>query len=79
VELKPIETPADHEASLQEIERLWNAEEGTADGNRLEILMTMVDAYEETHFPMPYAPEEKTQPHPALNRTAPAARSSVSR
>jgi HTH-type transcriptional regulator/antitoxin HigA len=50
--LKPIRTDADHEAALKEIERLWNAEEGTADGDRLEILSTLVEAYEEAHFPM---------------------------
>jgi HTH-type transcriptional regulator/antitoxin HigA len=50
--LKPIRTDADHEAALKEIERLWDAEEGTADGDRLEILSTLVEAYEEAHFPM---------------------------
>ncbi len=50
--LKPIKTDADHEAALIEIERLWNAREGTANGDRLEILMTLVEAYEETHFQM---------------------------
>jgi HTH-type transcriptional regulator/antitoxin HigA len=50
--LKPIKTDADHEAALKEIERLWDAEEGTADGDRLEILTTLVEAYEEAHFPM---------------------------
>ena len=50
--LKPIKTDADHEAALIEIERLWDAEEGTPDGDRLEILTTLVEAYEETHFPM---------------------------
>jgi HTH-type transcriptional regulator / antitoxin HigA len=50
--LKPIKTDADHEAALKEIERLWYAEEGTPDGDRLEILSTLVEAYEEAHFPM---------------------------
>ena len=50
--LKPIKTDADHEAALIEIERLWDAKEGTADADRLEILMTLVEAYEEAHFPM---------------------------
>jgi HTH-type transcriptional regulator/antitoxin HigA len=50
--LKPIKTDADHEAALKEIERLWEAEEGTADSDRLEILSTLVEAYEEAHFPM---------------------------
>jgi HTH-type transcriptional regulator / antitoxin HigA len=50
--LKPIKTDADHEAALIEIERLWDAEEGTPCGDRLEILMTLVEAYEEANFPM---------------------------
>jgi HTH-type transcriptional regulator/antitoxin HigA len=52
MQLKPIKTDADHEAALREIERLWDADEGTADGDRLEILTTLVEAYEEAHFPM---------------------------
>lgn len=50
--LKPIKTDADHEAALLEVERLWNAREGTADGDRLDILVTLVEAYEEAHFPV---------------------------
>lgn len=50
--LKPIKTDADHEAALKEIERLWDAKVGTAAGDRLEILSTLVEAYEEGHFPM---------------------------
>ena len=50
--LKPIKTNSDHEAALLEIERLWEAKEGTTDGDRLDILMTLVEAYEEAHFPM---------------------------
>jgi HTH-type transcriptional regulator/antitoxin HigA len=52
MQLKPIRNETDHEAALAEIERLWDAEEGTADGDRLEILTTLVEAYEESHFPM---------------------------
>jgi len=52
MQLKPIKTKTDHEAALREIERLWAAEEGTPDGDRLEILTTLVEAFEETHFPM---------------------------
>jgi HTH-type transcriptional regulator / antitoxin HigA len=50
--LKPIRTGTDHDAALREIERLWGAKEGTADGDRLEILTTLVEAYEEAQFPM---------------------------
>ena len=42
MQLKPIKTDADHEAALMEIERLWGAAEGTGDGDRLEILITLV-------------------------------------
>jgi HTH-type transcriptional regulator/antitoxin HigA len=50
--MKPIKTKADHEKALKEIESMWGAEEGTAEGDRLDILMTLVEAYEDTHFPM---------------------------
>ncbi|MGD0829473.1 MAG: transcriptional regulator [Terracidiphilus sp.] len=52
MQLKPIKTEADHEAALLEIERLWGAAEGSAAGDRLEILITLTEAYEEAHFPM---------------------------
>jgi HTH-type transcriptional regulator/antitoxin HigA len=50
--LKPIKNDAGHEAALKEIERLWGAREGTPEGDRLEILTTLVEAYEEARFPM---------------------------
>ena len=50
--LKPIRTKADYEASLAEIERLWRARRGTRRGDRLDILATLIDAYESEHYPM---------------------------
>jgi HTH-type transcriptional regulator / antitoxin HigA len=50
--LSRFKTAADHEAALHEVERLWGAEEGTANGDRLEVLVTLIEAYEETHFPI---------------------------
>ena len=50
--LKPIRTKADYEASLAEIERLWGSRSGTPEGDRLDILATLVDAYENEHYPM---------------------------
>jgi len=50
--IKPIKTEADHAAALREIERLWGADEGTAQGDRLEVLTTLVEAYEQAHFPI---------------------------
>jgi len=50
--LKPIRTKADYEAALVIIERLWRARAGTPQGDRLDILATLVDAYENEHYPM---------------------------
>ena len=50
--IKPIKTEADHVAALREIERLWGANEGTSEGDRLEVLTTLVEAYEQAHFPI---------------------------
>ena len=51
-ELKPIRTKADYEQALAEIERLWGAKSGTPKGDRLDVLATLIDAYESEHFPM---------------------------
>jgi HTH-type transcriptional regulator/antitoxin HigA len=51
-EVKPIRTKRDHEAALKEVERLWGAKSGTRDGNRLDVLATLIDAYEAEHTPM---------------------------
>ncbi|MGD0632114.1 MAG: hypothetical protein ABR987_22510 [Terracidiphilus sp.] len=50
--MKPIETKADHDAALREIERLWGAAPGTVAGNRLDILVASVEQYEEVNFPI---------------------------
>jgi HTH-type transcriptional regulator/antitoxin HigA len=50
-ELRPIRTEADYEAALAEVECLWGAKSGTA-GDRLDILATLIDAYEAEHYPM---------------------------
>jgi HTH-type transcriptional regulator/antitoxin HigA len=52
MQLKPIKTDTDHEVALKEIERLWGAAEGTEKGDRLDILITLVDAFEAARFPM---------------------------
>ena len=50
--IKPIKTEADHTAALREIERLWGTAEGTPAGDRLDVLTTLVEAYEQAHFPI---------------------------
>lgn len=52
--IKPIRTKSDHTWALKEIERLWDeAKEGTAAGDRFEVLSALVDAYEREHFEIP--------------------------
>src|ERR1700674_2653922 len=51
-EVKPIRTKRDYEAALKEVERLWGAKSGTRDGDRLDVLATLIEAYEEKHYPI---------------------------
>ncbi len=51
-ELKPIRNEADYEAALSEVERLWGAESGSPDGDRLDVLATLIDVYEAKHYPI---------------------------
>jgi HTH-type transcriptional regulator/antitoxin HigA len=52
MEIKPIRTKRDYERTLGEIERLWGAKEGTAEGDLLDVLATLVEAYERKQFPI---------------------------
>ncbi len=51
--MPPIRTPIDHETALAEIESLWDAAPGTLDTDWLDVLMPLVEAYEEEHHPIP--------------------------
>ncbi len=51
--IKPIKTEADYQEALKEIERLFDAAPGTREGDRLDVLTTLVEAYEEKRFPVP--------------------------
>ena len=52
IEIKPIRNEADYEAALAEIEQLWGARSGTPEGDRLDVLATLIDAYEAEHYPI---------------------------
>jgi HTH-type transcriptional regulator/antitoxin HigA len=52
LEIKPIVTKADHRAALKEIESLMSVRPATPAGDRLDVLVTLVEAWEEKHFPM---------------------------
>ena len=50
--IKPINTRKDHRTALKRIEQLWDAKPKTREGNELDILVTLVSAYEDKHFPI---------------------------
>ena len=52
MDIRPIKTETDYEAALQEIERLMHAELDTPEGDRLDILVTLVEVYEAKHYPI---------------------------
>jgi HTH-type transcriptional regulator/antitoxin HigA len=52
MEIKPIRTERDHAAALQRIEHLWGAAQGTVAGGELDVLATLVAAFEREHYPM---------------------------
>jgi HTH-type transcriptional regulator / antitoxin HigA len=52
VTIHPIRNDSDHESALKRIEALMSAEEGTPEGDELEVWATLVDAYEKAHFPI---------------------------
>ncbi len=52
MDIKPVRTKTDYRAVLAEIESLMTAKARTPEGDRLDVLVTLVEAYERTHFPM---------------------------
>jgi HTH-type transcriptional regulator / antitoxin HigA len=51
-EVKPIRSEVDYQAAMVELGRLWGAKSGTAEGDRLDVLATLIDAYESEREPM---------------------------
>ena len=51
-ELKPIRSDADYKKALVEVEQLWGAPNGTTKGDRLDVLATLIEAWEVAHYPM---------------------------
>lgn len=52
MDIRPIKTEDDYRATLREIETLMRATPGSPEGERLDILVTLVGAYEQQHFPL---------------------------
>ena len=52
MEVKPIKTDADYRAALKEIETLMSARSDSPEGEKLDVLATLVEAYEHKHYPL---------------------------
>ena len=52
MDIRPIRTDEDHRAALAEIDRLWNEPEATPEGDMLDVLVTLVETYEERRWPL---------------------------
>ena len=53
MDIKPIRSEADYETALKTIEQLWDAAQGSPEADQLDVLVTLVEAYEEKHYPIP--------------------------
>lgn len=66
--IHPIRNDEDHEAALRVIEALWGAEEGSDDGDRLDVLVTLVEDYERRRWPIePLDPVRAIETAMAMN------------
>ena len=57
MDIRPIKTKKDYKAALKRVEELWGAKDNTPEGDEFEILFTLIEVYEEKHYPIP-------PPHP---------------
>jgi HTH-type transcriptional regulator/antitoxin HigA len=53
MDIRPIKNEDDYKATLSEVERLFDAAPDTADGDRLDVLTTLLEVYEKTHYSIP--------------------------
>jgi HTH-type transcriptional regulator/antitoxin HigA len=53
MDIRPIRSEADYRAALADIERLWKSEPGTPEGDRVDVLVILIEAYEARHHPIP--------------------------
>ena len=52
MEIRPIKTEKDYEESIQRIEALWGSKRDTREGDELDLLCTLAEAYEMSHYPI---------------------------
>lgn len=52
IKIQPIHTKKDYEKALALIDRLWDAIPNTEEGDTLEVIVTLVETYEDKNFPV---------------------------
>lgn len=52
MDIKPVKTKANYRAALKEVEKLMNAKANSAEGEKLDVLVTLIEAYERKHYPL---------------------------
>ncbi|HZZ25269.1 MAG TPA: helix-turn-helix domain-containing protein [Roseiarcus sp.] len=65
MDIHPIRSDEDHRAALKEIDSYWGAPEGSEEGDRLDVLLALVDVYEEKRWPIDI--DENFDPIDVLN------------
>ena len=52
MDIRPIRTDRDHRAALAEVDQLWGAPQGTDEGDKLDVLLALVEVYEASRWPI---------------------------
>ncbi|MGA8222267.1 MAG: transcriptional regulator [Candidatus Acidiferrales bacterium] len=52
MDIKPIRTESDYERALRRVEKLWDSREGSVGSDELDILATLIEAYERERYPI---------------------------
>ncbi len=52
MDIQAIKTEQDYDRALTQIEELWGVDQGSEDGDKLDVLLILVDDYEKIHYPI---------------------------
>jgi HTH-type transcriptional regulator/antitoxin HigA len=52
MDIKPIKNDRDYEGALRRVELLWNSPKGSAGSDEMDVLATLIEAYEREHYPV---------------------------
>lgn len=52
MDIKPIRKESDYERAMRRVEELWDSPEGSPESDELDIVATLIEAYEREHYPM---------------------------